>query len=197
MKTNNQNSTSTQDILTPLLNGTRPIETIISTCVTYQRTLAFGPKEEGKKIGNFAMLVDKDNLVCGTEFDVQTLKKRYKKVDSYFEADIVADTGEIRLPYEEVETHRIKNGAKWNDESEIMLINPSFIGNLCTSYIIDNRALIKISKKFIKNIHGYPKDHYIIEICHLDDNHGFEIYAVLGTRLKKYVGHEHDIGRSK
>jgi hypothetical protein len=190
-----------QNEIESILTNPKPVENLIVHWIKSSRfVLTFGPEsfqeipsnEEGigdlqNMTGNLVLLVEGDKPVNGVSFDVIRLKKAYKKVDSWFEPVVLADSGEIRLPYEEVEEHRIKNGTRWDEEAEIFMINPSFLGNLCVSHFIDNRASIKITQTILEDNQYLVRDYFIIEICHLGEIPGVEKYAILKERLCKYI----------
>jgi hypothetical protein len=190
-----------QNILCSILEGNKPIENLISYWIKNSRyMLTLGPEESEdikehaedpgaacKGSANFVMVLDNQVPVHGTSFSATALKKSYKKVDSWFEPIVLADSGEVRLPYELVEEHRIRNGTKWDDEAGINIIRPSFVGNICLSYLLDNRGIVMISSRLLEDEYNRVRDYYIIEIIHLGVLPGNEKYAVLKEKLDVYA----------
>lgn len=187
---NSPSNCFTHELLQTIIDGPKAIETLICAWVRNgKHKLVFGPDEisEDPK-ANFLILLERDKVQTGIKIDLAIWKKKYKKINSYFEPDIVADTGKTRLQFEEIEKHRKKNGVKWDSEAEHFIMNPSFIGNLCISYLIDNRAIITISKKLLEDEKYRIRDYYIFEIFHMGEISGVEKYAVLEERLERYLG---------
>jgi hypothetical protein len=190
-----------QNVIDQILTNPKPIENLMTYWIKSPRyVLTFGPesfqeKPSKKEVtgdfenmrGNLVLLVEGNKPVGGVSFDVKRLKKAYRKVDSWFQPVVLADSGERRLPYEEVEEHRLKNGTKWDEEAEIFMINSSFLGNLCVSYLIDNRASIKITQTILEDYKYRVRDYFIIEIFHLGKIPGLEKYAIMKERVSKYV----------
>lgn len=176
------------DLISDLIETDRPIESLISALLLNSSSkLLLGPDHAEDPYRSVAMLIDGGEVKDGSVFDLADLKKKYKKIDCYFEPVKIADTGEIRLPYDEVEEHRAANGVKWNSEANCFVVNPSFVGNLCMSYLIDNRGIITVSRKLMEDEKNRVRHYFVIEIVHTSESAGREEYAVLQEKLDRYV----------
>jgi hypothetical protein len=191
-----------EDLLDSICRGQKPIENLIAHWMKdHTCELAFGPDLEyedsegddencSKQIldGANAVFLHENKPLNVIDLDVEKIRKAYRKVDSWFPPVMIADTGKLRLPFEEIEAHREKNGAKWLEDADEYVINPSFVGNLCASFLGDRRAIIRIFHRLLPDRRYGAREYFLIEITQLAEWGGFEKYAVRKDKLLRYVG---------
>jgi hypothetical protein len=184
-----------------ICSAKKPIENLIVYWIRNKSfELAFGPdmnledcsrgNDDYKSMllgGANAIFCHEDKTKDIISLDIEKIRKSYKKVDSWFPPVKFADTDNFRFPLEEIEEHREKNGAKWKEDAGEFIIPPSFVGNLCASFLGENKAIIRICQKLLWDKSFGAREYFLIQISYLDDYAGFEKYAVRKDKLLKYV----------
>jgi hypothetical protein len=190
-----------ENFIEPILNGKKPIENLIAYWIKgSDLELCFGPDMDMDKPsineencsehileGSNLIFLQNNKPLNIIDIDIEKTRGAYKKVDSWFPAVMVADTGKYRIPLEEMEAHREKNGVKWLDDAGEYIVNPSFVGNLIASYLGEARAIIRVFLRLLSDRRYGAREYFIIEITSMDEHGGFEKYAVRKDRLLGYT----------
>jgi hypothetical protein len=190
-----------ENFIEPILNGKKPIENLITYWIRgSDLELCFGPGLDMDKSsineencsehvieGANLIFLQNNKPLNIIDLDIKKTRHAYRKVDSWFPPVMVADTGQLRVPVEDIEAHRERNGVTWLDDAGEYVINPSFVGNLIASHLGEARAIIRVFLRLLSDRRYGAREYFIIEISSIDEHGGFEKYAVRKDRLLTYA----------